>query len=159
MRRPYRLSVRPSFVATMLLVACAAAPGPRGASTQSAGDAQSAVETRIERYVADRDALARFYRIDATPARAERLATRAREELAALRALEFDALGLDGKVDHVLLRVELELSVFSRKIRSMRAAITQRYAKTLASADSDIGTELARRLQQCQTQEISGDDD
>ena len=59
----------------------------------------------------------RFYPIDATPVRAARLAQRAQAELEALAAVDFAALDLDDRVDHVLLRHELayELALYAEE--------------------------------------------
>ncbi len=111
-----------AFLAPLLavlagLAACAAAVPPAAVQAPAAGapvapdeaaEANGGMRARVERFSADRQALSRFYPLDATPERAERQERFAADGLAELAAVDFDALDLDGKVDGVLLRLELE---------------------------------------------------
>jgi len=98
----------PTFRAATLVPVFLAACAAPSAAVQEPETAGGGLRERVERFSADRDALRSFYPLDATPARSLRLERQAADELAELAALDFDALGLDGKVDCVLLRVELE---------------------------------------------------
>jgi uncharacterized protein (DUF885 family) len=62
----------------------------------------------VSRYDADRSALGRRYGVQYSPERTKRLAELTTQWLARLRALDFDKLSQEGKVDYVLLRHELE---------------------------------------------------
>jgi len=61
----------------------------------------------IERAMADRAALRRFYRVEGSPARNERLRLWSDEWLAKLDAVSFETLDQDGRIDWVLLRSRL----------------------------------------------------
>lgn len=61
----------------------------------------------VERYATDRAALLRRYDVAYSPARQERMAAFYDEWRARLRGLDFGALGVEGKVDYVLLDHEL----------------------------------------------------
>jgi len=141
--RSVRLS-RSASACAILLVACVASPrAPRSASAQEGSVAPSAsMPARIERYAADRNALARFYPVGASPARAERLSQVARDELAALSEVDFDALGLGDKVDHVLLRGELEHELAT--LADERARL-ERLADLLPFVDDVVALDDARR--------------
>ena len=73
------------------------------------GDApQSEMRGAIERYVADRGALFRFYSVDASPARRVRMKQFYTDWLAALARLSFDSMSQDGRIDYILFKNHLD---------------------------------------------------
>jgi uncharacterized protein (DUF885 family) len=73
------------------------------------GDAaQSEMRSVIERYTADRGSLARFFTVEASPARRARMKQFYTEWLASLAKLNFDAMSQDGKIDYVLFKNHLD---------------------------------------------------
>lgn len=69
---------------------------------------QSEMRAAIERYVADRGSLARFYTVEASPIRHARLKQFYDDWLAALPKLGFDSMSQDGRVDYLLFKNHLE---------------------------------------------------
>ncbi len=69
---------------------------------------QSEMRGVIERYVADRGSLNRFYTVPTSPVRRERMRRFYSEWLAALEHLDFDAMSLDGKIDYLLFKNHLD---------------------------------------------------
>jgi uncharacterized protein (DUF885 family) len=81
-----------------------------GAVTPVAAQARPAggeLHDEIERYATDRAVLLRRYDVAYSPARQERMGRFYDEWRAVLKGLDFGALGLEGKVDYVLLDHEL----------------------------------------------------
>ncbi|MBI3473406.1 MAG: DUF885 family protein [Candidatus Solibacter usitatus] len=62
----------------------------------------------IERYVADRGSLLRFYTVEGSPTRQNRLKQFYAEWLATIARLNFDAMSADGRIDYVLFRNHLD---------------------------------------------------
>src|SRR6185369_9706585 len=62
----------------------------------------------IERYTADRGSLARFFSVEASPARRARMKQFYTEWLASLAKLTFDSMSQDGKIDYVLFKNHLD---------------------------------------------------
>jgi uncharacterized protein (DUF885 family) len=69
---------------------------------------QSEMRGVIERYVADRGSLNRFYSVPTSPVRRERMRKFYGEWLAALERLDFEAMSLDGKIDYLLFKNHLD---------------------------------------------------
>ncbi len=92
------------------LAAQTPAPG-WGASVPSPASLMDATVSEmrnvVERYTADRQALFRRYTLPYSPARRERLRVFYSEWLAALHGMEFEPLGVDGRLDYLLLEKEL----------------------------------------------------
>ena len=76
----------------------------------------------VDRFSQDRAAIQRFYTIQGSTTRRERLRTFYDAWLAKLPAVRFDALSLEGKVDYVLLRnrIEYERALLGREERVRR---------------------------------------
>jgi len=68
----------------------------------------SEMRSVIERYTADRGSLARFFSVEASPARRARMKQFYAEWLASLAKLNFDAMSQDGKIDYVLFKNHLD---------------------------------------------------
>jgi hypothetical protein len=62
----------------------------------------------VELYATDRSALQRRYPVERSPQRVARLKRFHQDWSARLTAVDFEALGLEGRVDHVLLRNEID---------------------------------------------------
>ncbi len=105
-------------VLSMSTCACGVAPAqaaPAASSSPVGLPASGAVrETRselrelVERYSADRRALERRYDLEWSPARRARLLELCAQYSRELDALDFEALGGEGRIDHVLLAGKLE---------------------------------------------------
>jgi uncharacterized protein (DUF885 family) len=70
--------------------------------------AQSELRDLVDRYETDRSALLRRYPVERSPQRLKRLAAFYRDWGREVGALDFGRLGLEGRVDHVLLRNEVD---------------------------------------------------
>ena len=81
----------------------------------------------VSRYDADRSALGRRYGVEYSPARTKRLADLTTQWLARLRAVDFDKLSQEGKVDYVLLRHELEYDQYQLERTRAQLAEMQSY--------------------------------
>jgi len=81
----------------------------------------SAMIPVVERFTDDRDALRRRYDAEA-PERWRRLRAFYNDWLAELEAMDFDRLGVEGRVDHVLLRNEIRNALHRLDRQERRAA-------------------------------------
>ena len=88
--------------------------------------ATSELRDLVERYAQDRQALQRFYNVQGSDARRERMRAFNRAWLAALPQAGFATLGRQGQVDYVLLRneVEHELALLDREERMSKETDT-----------------------------------
>ena len=79
----------------------------------------SELQDLVERYVQDRQALQRFYNVQGSDARRERMRAFNRAWLVALPNVKFASLSRQGQVDYVLLRneIENELALLDREER------------------------------------------
>ena len=96
----------------------------------------------IEWYTADRGALSRFYTIELSPARAERMRRFYSEWRASLRGVKFDALRQDDKVDWILFRNHLDHEL--RQL-NLDAKMRPEIAKLVPFAEQIIALEETRR--------------
>lgn len=87
----------------------------------------------VSRYDADRSALGRRYGVEYSPARTKRLTDLTTQWLARLRALDFDKLSQEGKVDYVLLRHELEYDEYQLERTRRQLAEMQPYTPFAAT--------------------------
>ena len=83
---------------------------------------QSEMRAVIERYIADRGSLARFYTVEASPARQARLKQFYTDWLATLTRLNFDSMSQDGRVDYVLFKNHLEHELRQLEIQTKALA-------------------------------------
>ncbi len=72
------------------------------------GEPAGPMRAVLERYQEDRSALGRAYPVPLSPRRAERLRKFAEGERRELEAVDFEALGVEGRIDHVLFRAHLD---------------------------------------------------
>ena len=87
-------------------------------ASPAAGD--GTLEPTVERYDTDRGALRSFYDMRGSDLRLERLDDFDRGWLAELERVEFDALDASGRVDHLLLRTEIEYGIAQRELERAR---------------------------------------
>jgi len=113
----------------------------------------------VDRFSQDRQAIQRFYTIQGSTTRRERLWTFYDAWLAKLPAIRFDNLSLEGKVDYVLLRnrIEYERALLGREERVRRetgelvpfyddVAGMQEERQRLAFVDADAAGSDIRRV-------------
>lgn len=94
---------------SLIASACGAAPAqtaPAAAANRSL-EPRSELRELVERYGVDRRALERRYDLEWSPARRARLLALCAQYERELDALDFAELGLEGRIDHVLLGGEL----------------------------------------------------
>jgi hypothetical protein len=96
----------------------------------------------LERYASDRSGLFRRFNIQNSGSRRERARAYYTEWRAILDDIEFDELGLDGRVDHILFRnrLDYELQLLDREER-----IVAETAPLIPFADQIIGLQESRR--------------
>jgi hypothetical protein len=109
-----------------LLLTCALAP----MAAQPAPAATSELRDTVDRYTADRAVLLRRYDVPFSPARQERMRAFYDEWRGRLRAMDFNRLGLEGRVDYVLLDHEVAYQV---KCSAARSASSPRRSRGFRS--------------------------
>ncbi len=129
-------------LAFVIIVGSLIAVLPAPAQTTDLDARSSDVRPLIERYVDDRGSLLRFYNVDGSPTRRERLKLFYTEWKERLGRLDFAALGLDGQVDHVLFRNHLEREV---KRLERDAASDAEAASYIPFAETIVHLEETRR--------------
>jgi uncharacterized protein (DUF885 family) len=102
----------------------------------------SEMRAPIERYTADRGSLTRSYPVAISPARRERFKRFYEEWLASLKALDFDSMSEDGKIDYLLFKNHLEYELRQLDIQTQQLAEIQ---PLLPFAGTIIDLEEARR--------------
>src|SRR5215213_9563788 len=118
------------FVVTVLLC-CFVVQIPAQTSTRTNGGARpkpadpnggrapvSEMRSAIERYTVDRGSLTRSYPVPLSRSRRERFRKFYEEWLASLKALDFDSMSQDGKIDYILFKNHLEYEVRQLDIQS-----------------------------------------
>ena len=83
---------------------------------------QSEMRAPIERYVADRGSLARFYTVEASPTRHARLKQFYSDWLTTLAKLNFDSMSQDGRVDYLLFKNHLDHELHQLEVQSKALA-------------------------------------
>ncbi|MGE0129534.1 MAG: DUF885 family protein [Blastocatellales bacterium] len=79
---------------------------------------ESRLRGLIERYVADRGSLARFYTVESSPLRREKMQGLYKTWLAALGKMSFDTLRHDEQVDYLLFKNHLEHELRQSELRA-----------------------------------------
>ncbi len=74
--------------------------GPR----RSAAGTESELRDLVDRYSDDRVALMRRYPVDLSPERIARLKKYYADWQARVASIDFEALGVEGRIDHIVLR-------------------------------------------------------
>jgi len=96
----------------------------------------------IERYTADRGSLTRSYPVATSTARRTRFRKFYEEQLASLKALDFDSMSQDGKIDYLLFKNHLEYELRQLDIQERQLSEIQ---PLIPFADTIIGLEETRR--------------
>ena len=97
------------LAATLLSTFCLSARAAAfGNDLTDLDTSNSELRPMIERYAADRGNLLRFYNVNASPERRERLRRFYLDAKAALADRNFDAMSQDGRIDYVLFRNSLD---------------------------------------------------
>ena len=104
--------------------------------------AQSEMRGLIDRYVADRGSLSRFYTVETSPARFARMKQFYGEWLSSLERINFDAISLDGKIDYLLFKNYLDHEM--RQLNLRANALTEA-AQLIPFAGAITDLEDARR--------------
>ena len=102
----------------------------------------SEMRAAIERYTADRGSLTRSYPVAISPARRARFKKFYEEWLGSLKALDFDSMSQDGKIDYLLFQNHLEYELRQLDIQAQQLAEIQ---PLLPFAGTIIDLEEARR--------------
>ena len=102
----------------------------------------SEMRASIERYTADRGSLTRAYPVAISPARRARFKRFYEEWLASLKALDFDSMSEDGKIDYLLFKNHLEYELRQLNIQAQQLAELQ---PLMPFAGTIIDLEEARR--------------
>jgi phosphoribosylpyrophosphate synthetase len=138
-------------LAALLAVGACLTPGPATGAGGNAAAAAAAVAASlaadagmvalIDEYTADARSVDRFYAIGLSPTRLDRQDALAATWRERLDAVDFDALGRDGRVDWLLLSNALEHGI---KERAARRAKLDECAPLLPFADTITGLEEPR---------------
>ena len=130
-----KMPIAAACVVTALLAAPAAAQGRRGAAP---ADTPSELRDSVAMFVTDRAGLMRRFTVEYSPARRDRLRAFYTDWQARLGRMDFDRLGLEGRVDWVLFnnRLRRELDQLSREERLMaEMAPLVPFAETITSLE------------------------
>jgi hypothetical protein len=114
---------------------------------------QSEMRSVIERYVADRGSLGRFYTVEISPVRYASMSQFLSEWLSTLGRLNFDAMSVDGKIDYLLFKNYLEHEIRQLEIRSKafaEAAQLVPFAKTISDLE-----DARRRLERVDSANVA----
>src|ERR1041384_7788306 len=103
----------------VLLVACSS-PAPSAPRAPQEGG--NPMPPLLERYETDRDALRRTYSVPMSPRRAERMKAFLEASRKDLDRIDFDALGVEGRIDHLLFRTHLERERRHRALETKKDA-------------------------------------
>jgi len=96
----------------------------------------------VERYSADRQALFRRYTLPYSPARRDRLRTFYTQWLTQLHDMDFESLGVDGRIDYLLLEKELR---YQQELLSREQSLFAEMEAFLPFARDIMALEEARR--------------
>jgi hypothetical protein len=137
-----------------LLIAVAVCVGDASFAMQKVGASDSALDLGdlnlsrsemrgvIERFVADRGSLARFYTVQYSPSRASRLKEFYTEWLAGINDLNFDSMSHEGQVDYLLFRNQLQYEIQQLDLQARQFAEIE---PLVPFARQIMGLEEARR--------------
>ena len=142
--KPDRILSSPSAV--LLLAALLITASPAAAQEEAAPDLSAIVAMEesdlagvVGRYSADREALLRRWDVAYSTVRRQRLSAFYEGWLQRLDEIDMEGLGLEGRIDHVLLRSELRYELELLKREGPYDVIYERY-----SLFSHAGMEYAR---------------
>jgi len=133
---------RSRILLVALLVCCFAAQVPAQNGSRLKPTPVSEMRASIERYTADRGSLTRSYPVATSTARRTRFRKFYEEQLASLKALDFDSMSQDGKIDYLLFKNHLEYELRQLDIQERQLSEIQ---PLIPFADTIIGLEETRR--------------
>jgi hypothetical protein len=116
----------------------------KGASLQAEEPpvaAESTLRDLVERYVTDREALARRYPVESSPERFARLSRFYDEWKTRAEAVTFDPLGVEGRIDHVLLRTGID---YQKRLLSREEGFFRETSALLPFAEDTLALNDAR---------------
>ncbi len=102
----------------------------------------SEMRSYLERFSTDRGGITRFYNLNTSPVRLDRIQRFYTEQQEAQRGIDFESMGRDGRIEHILLRNLLTYE--QRSIAHQKERITEA-APLLPFAESIISLEESRR--------------
>ncbi|MGH9392228.1 MAG: DUF885 family protein, partial [Vicinamibacteria bacterium] len=103
--------------------------------------AESELRDLVERFVTDREALSRRYPVESSPERFARLARFYEEWKARVEAVDFEPLGVEGRIDHVLLRTGID---YQRRLLSREEDWLRETSALLPFAEDALALNDAR---------------
>src|SRR3990172_1910713 len=115
--------------------------------------AESELRDLVERYVTDREALARRYPVESSPERFARLARFYGEWKARVEAVDFEPLGVEGRIDHVLLRTGID---YQNRLLSGEEAFFRETSALLPFAEDLLALNDARLRMETMDQAKAG---
>ncbi|HSF20174.1 MAG TPA: DUF885 family protein [Vicinamibacteria bacterium] len=127
------------FVAALVLIV-GLAPLAESAENPPVA-AKSELRDLVSRFSVDLDALGRRYPVDASPERFQRLERFYDEWAARVEAVDFEPLGVDGRIDHVLLRNRI---AYEKKLLLREKRFFGEAADLLPFADETLALNDAR---------------
>lgn len=136
------MSTAPRVLLVALLLCSFAIHLPAQNGARNKPEKVSEMRTTIERYTLDRGNLTRSYPVAMSPNRRARMKKFYEETLASLKAVDFDAMSQDGKVDYVLFKNHLEYELRQSDIQEKQLAEIQ---PLVPFAPTIIDLEEARR--------------
>jgi uncharacterized protein (DUF885 family) len=133
-----------AFLLVCFVIQVPAQNGARAKTKTETAKAEPVSEMRaaIERYTVDRGSLTRSYPVAMSQARRERFRKLYDEWLASLKALDFDSLSEDGKIDYLLFKNHLEYELRQLNIQAQQLSEIQ---SLIPFADTIISLEETRR--------------
>jgi uncharacterized protein (DUF885 family) len=134
----------PRVLTVAVLVCCILiqVPAQNGSRTKTKPEHVSELRAAIERYTVDRGSLTRSYPVATSQGRRDRFRKFYDEWLASLKALDFDAMSEDGKIDYLLFKNHLEYELRQLDIQAKQLAEIE---PLIPFADTIISLEEARR--------------
>lgn len=119
------MSTAPRVLLIALLMCSFAIHLPAQNGSRAKAEKVSEMRAAIERYSLDRGSLTRSYPVAMSPNRRARFKKFYEEHLNSLKALDFDALSQDGKVDYLLFKNHLEYELRQIDIQEKQLAEIQ----------------------------------
>jgi hypothetical protein len=129
--RRARLAISAALAAILGLGSLAAATATQPVATAPGEARPSELRELVDRYTVDRTALGRRYPLAESPARVERMRRFYDDTRRAAEAVDFESLGVEGRIDAVLLRLRIE---YERRLVDREAAWLEQTASLLPFA-------------------------
>ena len=146
-------TTRPLAAAFLVLCLLMHVPAQNGSRTKTKPEPVSEMRAAIERYTVDRGSLTRSYPVAMSQARRDRFRKLYEEWLASLKALDFDSMSEDGKIDYLLFKNHLEYELRQLDIQAQQLSEIQPlipFAETIISLE-----ETRRRMEPINSAKIA----